>query len=429
MIPGLSFLATLVAALALGYLLVVTAAAVTGALARGGRRERADSYEAIAVSRFTIPVSVIVPIEDERMPILGTIRSLLALNYPELEVIIVADRVSGPAVEALKKEWALEPKEFFYRRTLPTAPVHRIFGSARDARVMLVEKAAAGRADALNCGVSLARFRYVVSLTPDVIFDADALMRLMSPALRDPAAVLAVTSYVERRSAARQATGDYQRLASIRAWMGSRLAWHRLRCSVPPRDGVIAWRRDAVLEHEGFSVDAADAEVDLLVRLQASGGDRAVGRVVCTPGVFGHADTTSLAAAAQTGERRRRALVEAFGTFSKSPRAGGERLALMCALGVELTTPVAQLVTIGVMFAGAATGWVGWMAPLSTLLLLAFGNAVISAAALLVRGGAPDAPAGRDLVRLLLHAPLEFAVYRPALAWSRRSGRGSIQAP
>jgi hypothetical protein len=47
----------------------------------------------------------------------------------------------------------------------------------------------------------------------------------------------------------------------------------------------------------------------------------------------------------------------------------------------------------------------------------------MSASALLLRGGTPGAPSGADLTRLLLRAPLEFAVYRPALLWARFAGR------
>ena len=132
------------------------------------------------------------------------------------------------------------------------------------------------------------------------------------PALRDPGAVLAVTSYVERRahSAAeelRSADGpdewtraydDYQRLASIRSWMASRLAWHQLRCGLPPRDGVTAWRRDAVLELGGFAVEAADPELDLLIRLQTTKTDGPAGRVVRTSEVFGHTRKLTVAGAA-----------------------------------------------------------------------------------------------------------------------------------
>nr|MBA3298141.1 hypothetical protein [Acidobacteriota bacterium] len=327
-----------------------------------------------------------------------------------------------------------EAKEFFYRRTLATAPVHRIYGSERDPRLSLVEKEAGGRADALNCGVSLARYRYVVPVSPGVVFDPDALLRLMSPALRDPGAVLAVTSYVERVGSREshpalggnvdnvewtKAGDDYQRLASIRSWMASRLAWHQLRCGVPPKDGVTAWRRDALLELGGFSVDAADAEFDLLIRLQTIRTESAAGRVVRTSEVFGRLNTLTVARAAATAGRRRRALLEAFRTFATRPASGAGRLTMMCVLAVELVTPVAQVFVIAAVLVGTAAGWISWTAPFFVLLSLTFGYGLVSASGLLLRGGTPGAPAGADLKRLLMRAPLEFVVYRPAFVWSR----------
>jgi hypothetical protein len=92
---------------------------------------------------------------------------------------------------------------------------------------------------------------------------------------------------------------------------------------------------------------------------------------------------------------------------------------------VELLTPAAQAITVGIVLAGAAAGAVSWSAPLLLLLMLTFGYGLISASALLLRGGTPGAPSRNDLRRLLIRAPLEFAVYRPALLWSR--ARGSLQ--
>ncbi|MEO5897234.1 MAG: glycosyltransferase family 2 protein [Vicinamibacterales bacterium] len=414
--------------LAVGYLVIVAAASLAGALSRGGRRERAvDAYEALAVSRFTIPVSVIVPVGDgDHASLSRSIQSLLDLNYPELEVVVVTERMPDAAVEALKSHWALAPKELFYRRSLATAAVHRIFASERDARLVLVEKAPGGRADALNCGVSFARFRYIVSVSPRVVFDANALLRLMSPALRDPATVLAVTSYVERRREPRaahaqenvewtRAGDDYQRLASIRSWMASRLAWHQLRCGLPPRDGVSAFRRDALLEIGGFSVDAADAELDLLIRLQTGPSS---GRVVRTSEVFGHLDTLSVPQAAATSGRRRRALLQAFRTFATTYEGGPARVTMMAVLLVELITPAAQVFVMGAIIAATSAGWVNWNAPFLVLLFLTFGYGLISACALLLRGGTPGAPGTADLRRLLMRAPLEFVVYRPVFVWA-----------
>ncbi len=349
-------------------------------------------------------------------------------------MIVVADRIADATVEGLKREWALEPKELFYRRTLATAPVHRIYGSDRESRLVLVEKAAGGRADALNFGASLARFRYVVSVTPDVVFDRDALLRLMAPALRDPGTVLAVTSYVERKhtTVAASAPGDdwtaagedFQRLRSIRSWMASRLAWHQLSCGVPPRDGVAAFRRDVILTLGGFSLDATDPEFDLLIRLQTQ-PEASSGRVVRTSEVFGHAPTLSDSQVAAAAALRRRALREAFGTLSESDNAGIGRLRLqmMSVLAVELITPATQVFALAAILVAALVGALDWNAPFLALLFMTFGYGLVSSSALLLRGGTPGAPVGVDLKRLLLRAPLEFVVYQPALIWARRAAR------
>jgi hypothetical protein len=444
---------SMVTSASFGFLVIIAAAAVAGAFARGGRRERAaDAYQALAVSRFTIPVSIIVPVHEDTTRLDETVHALLDLNYPELEVVVVGEPLCETAFRSLKSEWSLEPKELFYRRTLHTAPVHRIFGSERDPRLVVIEKATAcperaagyaSRGDALNCGVSLARYRYVVSVTPDIAFDRDALLRLMSPALRDPGSVLAVTSYVERRPHPHphlrpsgfggqagsadpewiRAGDDYQRLSSIRSWMASRLAWHQVRCGLPPRDGVTAWRRDAIMELGGFSLNASDAELDLLVRLQTSQDDGPSGRVVRTSEVFGHTSPLTVQGAAALSARRQRALLEALKTFRTSPGSSPARRTMRIVVLVELLTSVAQGLLAVLITGSAIAGLVSWNAPWLTFLLLTFGYAVMSASALLLRGGTPGAPSGADLTRLLLRAPLEFAVYRPALLWARFAAR------
>ncbi|HJR59020.1 MAG TPA: hypothetical protein VJ813_06480, partial [Vicinamibacterales bacterium] len=176
------------------------------------------------------------------------------------------------------------------------------------------------------------------------------------------------------------------------------------------------WRRDALLELGGFSVDAADAELDLLIRLQTQTGGVA-GRVVRTSEVFGRTATVTVTGAAQVAARRQRAVVEALRTFAASRESGSARLVMMCVLAVELITPAAQVVVIAMILAGTAVAWVNWTAPFLVLLFLTFGYGLASASALLLRGGTPGAPSGTDLWRLLVRAPLEFAVYRPALSY------------
>jgi hypothetical protein len=49
-----------------------------------------------------------------------------------------------------------------------------------------------------HCGVNVARYRYVMSSRTRSDFDRDALLRVMTAALRDPANVIGASSHVER---------------------------------------------------------------------------------------------------------------------------------------------------------------------------------------------------------------------------------------
>ena len=103
----------------LAFLAGIVLAVAVAALNRGGRREDAtDPYDALVASRFTIPVSLIVPASGKAPGLSPAVGSLLSLNYPELEVIAVAEDLTENGFEHLKAEWDLETKEFFYRRTL-----------------------------------------------------------------------------------------------------------------------------------------------------------------------------------------------------------------------------------------------------------------------------------------------------------------------
>ena len=93
--------------LSLAYLALLAAVTVVLALRLGGRREEpADDYDTLSASRFTIPVSLIVPLRDDSGPVAPTLTALLGLSYPEFEVIVVAEGLPAAAWSALKDEWA-----------------------------------------------------------------------------------------------------------------------------------------------------------------------------------------------------------------------------------------------------------------------------------------------------------------------------------
>ena len=66
------------------------------------REARVEDFDTLLTSPFTIPVSIIAPAYNEEPCIVGSVRSLLTLEYPEYEVIVVNDGSAhcwnGPAL-------------------------------------------------------------------------------------------------------------------------------------------------------------------------------------------------------------------------------------------------------------------------------------------------------------------------------------------
>src|SRR5262249_47185307 len=196
--------------------------------------------------------------------------------------------------------------------------------------------------------------------------------------------------------------------------MDSRLVWQGLRGGLGPSEHVIVWRRDALVQLGGFSKTAADPSLDMMVRLQSSGPERMPGYVMRSPEVFGRAEPATIGEIIRRTGQRQLAAAETIGETNRTglgvaPRArrqAGRIVAYF--LTTELVAPLVQAWAVLAVVLGALIGWFAWYQVVLVLVLLSFGNALVSSAALFLRAAAPGAPGGSDLIRLLVISPLEF---------------------
>jgi cellulose synthase/poly-beta-1,6-N-acetylglucosamine synthase-like glycosyltransferase len=114
--------------LSLGYFVAVnlTYLAFTALAWRGityYRRARvyAGVDEAFA-SPLTPPISVLLPAFNEQAGIVESVRSLLALRYPEHEVIVVNDGSTDATLARLEEAFTLVPARKALRETVSCAP-------------------------------------------------------------------------------------------------------------------------------------------------------------------------------------------------------------------------------------------------------------------------------------------------------------------
>src|SRR2546427_8378967 len=102
------------------------------------RRTFFSDYEQIWKSEMSWPISMIVPAYNEARNIVETVRSLLAVNYGQFEVVVVNDGSTDGTLERLISTFELKRTDRSYRRTLPTRPVRGIYASLRHPNLSVV---------------------------------------------------------------------------------------------------------------------------------------------------------------------------------------------------------------------------------------------------------------------------------------------------
>ena len=432
-------LVTSFAAVAVFYLLAayavggpaVLARHLAARLSRRRLRYRPPQDDAIASSRFTIPVSLVVYSEGEA-DVAASAAHLLGLEYPEFEVIVVNDGSLG-ALAALRERFDLSACEIFFRRSLETSPVRGIYRSRSDPRLLVLDCAVDRRGDALNCGVNLARFRYVCCADLRARYHADALVESMHAAVEDPALVVGVTTTLaaglEDGNVSPQAAGGVwstlERLSASRTLL-SRGGWRSLSLGPEGLPGLTLWRRDALIEVGGFARDIESEQVELTFRMHRHhlAASRPYRIVHIAEPIGSAASDEMLARLVQEQEVCHRALgavLWRYRTLLLNPRYGSLGLVgLPRYVFSTLVVPWFELVCLAALPIAPLVGVVTWPQLLLLVAALGLGNAILLNTALLsAPAGAHDAAALR---RFVLLGPVELFVARPAQLYARLSG-------
>jgi peptidoglycan-N-acetylglucosamine deacetylase len=223
-----------------GILLVSGRALVIGMLAlaekfRPSAKDHPD-YKPLA--------TVLIPAYNEESVIRETLGSVLASDYPHLEVIVVDDGSTDRTAELVRGR----------------------FG--RDPRVRLILQPNRGKPAALNNGLSEANGEVVVSIDADTIVDPEAISRLVRHFAEPKIGAVAGNVKVMNRSSW---LTRWQALEYITSQNLEKRAFDLLNC-IPVVPGAAgAWRTDLLRSHGGFSGDTVAEDTDLTLTIRREG--------------------------------------------------------------------------------------------------------------------------------------------------------------
>jgi len=230
-------------------------------------------------SGFEPAVSLLVPAYNEEATIASSVRSLLQLDYPEFEVVVVNDGSNDATLEALHEAFDLEAFPEAHWRRLKTKPVRAIYHSRLHANLRVVDKENGGKADALNVGINAARHPLFCAVDADSILQRDSLRRVVEPFLDDPTTVAAGGTvriangctvsggHLERVALPDNLLALLQIVEYLRAFLFGRLGWSTVNAVLIISGAFGVFRKDVVVEAGGYRADTIGEDMELVVRL------------------------------------------------------------------------------------------------------------------------------------------------------------------
>lgn len=241
---------------------------------------QAEDYPLSYLSDIAIPVSIILPAHNEEEWIKDSLLSILNLNYPKFEVIVVDDGSTDKTFEILSSTLGLEPKDLPYIKHYKDGMVRTILRSAKYPNVTVIHKeAGAKKAGAVNAGLNVAKNEYVCVIDADTVLEQDALLKVMAHVEKNPDKIIGVGSYFgisnylkikDGRIIAKNFSYNpiiaYQNLEYLRSFIGNRIGWSRYNAMPNIAGGFGIWRRDILHALGGYSLDFTCEDIEFTFR-------------------------------------------------------------------------------------------------------------------------------------------------------------------
>ncbi|MFN2506590.1 MAG: glycosyltransferase [Acidimicrobiales bacterium] len=242
--------------------------------------ERAERRWRLLQSGIVPTISVLAPAHDEAATIAGSVRAMLGLSYPNLEVVVVNDGSTDDTVSVLVENFSLVAIHPVFRRQVETKPVIALYRSRAHPNLVVVDKQNGGKADALNAALNVATGQLVCAVDADTIIEPEALLRMVRPFVtRDDVVAAGGTIRIVNGSEVRngrvtslrvprRALAGFQVVEYLRAFLFGRLGWNRLGGNLIISGAFGLFDRQATAEVGGYAHDTVGEDMELVVRLR-----------------------------------------------------------------------------------------------------------------------------------------------------------------
>lgn len=238
-----------------------------------------SGYRKYTESENMIPISVLVPAYNEQETIVDNIKSLLSLNYPLFEIIVINDGSSDETTPRIIEAFHLKKVYQPIRTLITTKEVNSVYKSLDIPHLVLVDKANGGKADALNTGINISRYPVFTSIDADSILESDSLVRVIMPFIEDKLTVavggivriangsIIKNGKIESVALPKNHLAMFQIVEYLRAFLSGRMGWDSMNALLIISGAFGAFRKDIAVRLGGYLPSTIGEDMELIVRI------------------------------------------------------------------------------------------------------------------------------------------------------------------
>ena len=233
------------------------------------------------LSPFAKPVSLLVPAYNEQATIVGSLKSILQLEYPVYEIILINDGSSDNTLKQLLGSFGLKKTKNVFRKQLPCRDIKAIYESSTYSNLTVVDKVNGGKADALNAGINISKYPLICSLDADSILEPDVLVKIVRPFMENHTTVAAGGSIriangceifngrVIKIGLPESLLGKFQVMEYFRSFLAGRMAFSLINGLIIISGAFGIFKKSKVVEIGGYHTGSVGEDMELVMKLHA----------------------------------------------------------------------------------------------------------------------------------------------------------------
>jgi cellulose synthase/poly-beta-1,6-N-acetylglucosamine synthase-like glycosyltransferase len=235
-------------------------------------------------SNHLLGVSIVAPAFNEELNIIYNVKSLLSLNYPKFEVVIVNDGSTDSTLQKLIDKFELVKVDFYYDEKIPTQQVRGHYKSTNPvySKLLVVDKEnGKSKADGSNAGINSAKYPLFICTDVDCILRNDTILKLAKPFMTSKSRVIATGAPIRASNSCEVKDGfmmkihfpknwwaSFQELEYIRAFLMGRMAWSRINGLLLVSGGLGMFDKEIAIKAGGYWHKSLGEDMELITRMR-----------------------------------------------------------------------------------------------------------------------------------------------------------------